>query len=120
MRWAGNVLCVGETRILYKILVGKHEGKGHPVQAILQNVDLILIVGSVLFHTLFDVERKLRCRTPTVQITVQSRVTQTSIHCEPLTLKGLRRGTARLRTDHTFCSSKGYFPNIGRQRGMWT
>jgi hypothetical protein len=27
MRWAGHVACVGEERKLYKVLVGKPEGK---------------------------------------------------------------------------------------------
>jgi hypothetical protein len=27
MRWAGHVVCMGEMRNAYKILVGKHEGK---------------------------------------------------------------------------------------------
>jgi hypothetical protein len=81
--------------------------------------------GSVLLQTLFDVDRKLTLHSSNytwvpVLITVQAGAIETSFHCEPLTLKGLRRGTRRRCTGHTFCSSKGYFPNIGRQRGMRT
>jgi len=27
MRWAGHVACIGESRDIYRVLVGKHEGK---------------------------------------------------------------------------------------------
>jgi hypothetical protein len=33
--WAGHVICIGEMRNAYKILVGKPEGKSH-----LNNVDM--------------------------------------------------------------------------------
>jgi hypothetical protein len=29
MRWAGNVASMGEGRGMYRVLVGKHEGKSH-------------------------------------------------------------------------------------------
>jgi hypothetical protein len=29
MRWAGYVACVGERRSIYRVLVGKPEGKNH-------------------------------------------------------------------------------------------
>jgi hypothetical protein len=29
MRWAEHVACVGEGRNMYRVLVGKPEGKGH-------------------------------------------------------------------------------------------
>jgi hypothetical protein len=29
MRWAGNVACVGERRGVYRVLVGKPEGKNY-------------------------------------------------------------------------------------------
>ena len=30
MRWAGRVACMGERRGVYRVLVGKPEGKGRP------------------------------------------------------------------------------------------
>jgi len=35
MRWAGHVACMGERRGVFRILVGKHEGKrplGRPIR----------------------------------------------------------------------------------------
>jgi len=29
MRWAGHVACMGEERRVYRVLVGKPEGKSH-------------------------------------------------------------------------------------------
>jgi len=29
MRWAGHVACMGEERVVYRVLVGKPEGRRH-------------------------------------------------------------------------------------------
>jgi hypothetical protein len=48
MRWAGYVACMGESRDVYRVLVGKHEGKrplGRPRRRWEDNITIDLQEG---------------------------------------------------------------------------
>jgi hypothetical protein len=72
MRWAGHVSRMGETRNVYRLLVGKPEGKkplGRPRRRCVNNIkmDLLEIVcGSVVWIGLAQDRDKLRAIVNTV------------------------------------------------------